>query len=631
MNQVAAKLLLAVSLCASAQVPLDKKVADEAHVKAKAATEGLQLPVTITVRGNVSVEAVLLPPSTTRGLFGRAVADRYAAIQLIISNHSQEAAMVLQSVFIDYSRWLLSGSSGDKQDSPCPSKLEAGQVAVPDCPNRVESYEAESKSNQIASAEYRIPRGQLLDAQPWTVRNLAVRILEASGTIASGYGFAFHELGVAKGISSYNGNFLPALRYVLPDPTIEQLNRISDLGFRVNTVVPRESSSIVIAFFPLDRFLPPGLKKIYLKSPAIFFVPHAAILDPVSLKLLKPILDGNGIDLNNLRKDLLTAMTNQKTNPETMILNRLSLNRVRVLVGGSMTLDQDTVAASIEDIKFDDGDDAVNFWTEAGDKTATVSGRYLAGGKVAIDEADKLGITEVATLPESASDQTLHFKFKLTKAIPAKQKLTFRVNKVDKNQKPIVGIAREWIVPEYLMTTPEIQKVERSGTMLTITGKRFNNTTENPLRITLRPGSVAGVEPVPIKTFDRTPTEIKIDLAPLNLKAACWTPEVTVGAMASVGSKSFAQPPVPKITSAKKSSTRIVVNGEGFVDLEACGKPLRFQLLDQKDGATPFAASNVSINSPTQATMDFPAVPAGNKWRVRILLDGVEAATQPVE
>ena len=632
MDTVRTIVVFLMSVCAFAQVSVSKKSADDASMAAKAASEGMRLPVETTVNKNVSVEAVLLPPSTSKGLFGRAVADRYVPIQLIISNHSKDASMVLQSVFIDYSRWLLSGSSGDRMDPCSGDKHPAQMLIMPDCPNPIEMYEAETKGNQIASAEYRVPRGQLLDAQPWTARNLSIRILEAAGTIASGYGFAFHELGIAKGISSYNGSFMPALRYILPDATIEQLNRISDLGFRVNTVVPRESSAIVVAFFPIDRFLTPGLKKIYFNSPAVFFVPHAAVLDPKSRNVLKDALKDLGIDIKQVQQQLVDAAKEGRPNTDALILNRLSLNRVRVLVGGSMTIDQDSVAASVEGVSFDDMGDLVSFWTETGDKTGTATGRYLNGGKVVIDEAAKLGITNLSTLTDGATDTVLRFKYTLTKALTEKQKLTFRVNKADKNQKPIEGVSHDFVVPELLMAAPQIDMAEVSGATLTITGQRFYSTKDNPLKITLNASSVAGVDPVPVKTFDRKQTQITVDLAPLNLKTACWLPALTVGSMSALSSaKPFPQPPVPKITSAKKNSTRIVVTGSGFIDLKACNKALTFQIAEQKDGAIPTEATNVSINSATEAALDFPAAPAGAKWRVKVLVGGVEMANQPVE
>lgn len=624
----------------SAQAP--GTAGEDVKLRSTAASHGLALPVETTVHDNVSVQAVLLPPGITKGLFGGAVSDRYAAIQLIISNHSQEASMILQSIFIDYSRWLLSGSAGDRPAAECqprrppppqPGAKPEEAVPIPGCENPPESYEAQTKPNQIASTEYRLPRGQLLNAQPWTARNITIRALEAAGALAAGYVFPFKEVGIAKGIAAYNGNFLPAARYFWPDSTVEQLNRISDLGFRVNTVVPRQSSAIVVAFFALDRFLTQGLKEIYLKSPAVFFVPHAALLDPKDKATMDRLLEEFGPGTAaKVRKELVSDLKAGKVSPgsATQLLNRVSLNRVRVLVGGSMSVDLDTIPASIDAVEFEGAADAVQFWTEPGGKAGVVRGRFLSGGTVTIAEANRLGITDLATAAEGAGDTSLRFTFRTTKAIPPGQKLTFRVNKKNKDGKAVDGVEHQYQVEEYRLLPPEIGKVDLSGTALTIAGRRFFSTSDNPITVSLRPGSVAGVDPVSVKNFERTPTQIKVDLAPLNLKPACWTPEVSVGTMTSPGSH-FAQPPKPRIKTAKKSGSRIVVAGEDFIDLAACGKPLRFQLVEQKEGAEPAAASNVVILSANEAAMDLPAKPENAKWRVRILLAGVEAAIQAVE
>jgi hypothetical protein len=612
MNRILFVFVFAIA-CASGLRGQTSDDAAAAKLKSEAASKGFPLSADLTVKDNVSVEAVLLPPSATRGLFGRAVADRYAAIELIVSNHSHDAAMVIQSVFIDYSQWLLSGAIGETKDIG----------------NTLTTYQATNKPNQIASTEYRIPRGQLLDAQPWTRRNWFIRSAEAAGTVAAGFVFPFKELGIAKGIASYNGNVLPALRYLFPDATVEQLNRISDLGFRVNTVVPKEASTIVVAFFPIDRFLTPGLKKLFMKSPAIFFVPPAAFLDPESRKKIEPFVK-DMIDPQMLEKSLTGALKTQTENDAVRVLSRLSLNRVRVVVGGVMAVDIDTIAAAIESMDFDETDPAV-LWVEPGEKTGVIHGRYLSSGQVSIAEAGKLGITDLAVIQDGSDDRALRFKFRVTKEIPAGSKLTFRVTKKDKNQKPIEGVAFEYAVKDHPLAAPKVDKVQRSGSALTITGDRFFSTTSNPLTVTLRPSAAPGLDPVPVQTFDRKVKEIKIDLASLNLKPACWTPEVSVGNMKALGATAFAQPPAPRIRSAKKGGTRVVVLGEQFVDLSPCGKPLTFQLVEDKDGAQPIAVGHLTLVSPTEASFDLPTQPAGAKWRVRVLVDGVEAANQAVE
>jgi hypothetical protein len=383
------------------------------------AQNGVPLTTGLTVNGNVSIETVLLPPRVTRGIFGKAVSDRYAAVELIVSNRSHDAALVVHSVSLDYSQWLLSGAANS---------------------GNVNSWQTASRANQIGATEYRIPRGQLLDAQQWSARNITLRSLETLGSLASGYVFAFKEVGIAKGVAAYNGSILPSLRTLLPDSAIDQANRISDLGYRVNKVIPQESSDIMVAFFPLDRFLTPGLSKLFQKSPAIFFLPQAAAFDPKTATLLRGALQRLGVTDLELRRELLAALQTGTPNATTRLLDSLSLNRLRIVVGGVMTVNVDTVPARIESVEFDQTD-----WAQAGVKKGTIHGNYLSKGTLAIAEASRLGITDVATM-QDGNDQTLSFQFNTTVPVAPGAKLTFRVDKAGQAQKPVAGTTFEFAV-----------------------------------------------------------------------------------------------------------------------------------------------------------------------------------------
>src|SRR5580692_8345377 len=233
-----------------------------------AKAEGFNMPADLPVTGNTTVEAVLLPAAVSKGLFGKAIAKQYAVIELTISNKSQDAALIVTSVFIDYSEWLLSGSA----KALAASGLSAPQANPP-------ATFLSATANQVASVEYRIVRGEALDAQAWTARNWSMRLLQFFGVIATGSDFAFTEVGILKSIGAYTGQVIPAAQVLWPDGTVAQVDRISDFGFHTNKVIPKQASDIVVAFFPLDRFITPGLKKLFLRSPALFFVPAAALVD----------------------------------------------------------------------------------------------------------------------------------------------------------------------------------------------------------------------------------------------------------------------------------------------------------------------------------------------------------------
>ncbi len=229
----------------------------------QAARNGRTLNSEITVKSSIHVQAVLIPQVDAKRIFGKEVADRYAVIQLIVGNKSKAAALIVHGVFIDYRNWSLSGI-------PSPS------VALS---SNHDQYQAASISSQVASEEYRVVRGQLLDAQLDTPRNVFMRWLTLAGNLAGAFTFSLNEQGIVKGIAAVTGVGIPGVATAWPDRTVEQLNRVSDLGFRTNKLVPKESSEIIVCFFPIDRFLTPGFRQLFLKSPALFFAPLQMMVD----------------------------------------------------------------------------------------------------------------------------------------------------------------------------------------------------------------------------------------------------------------------------------------------------------------------------------------------------------------
>ena len=157
------------------------------------------------MNGNVHVEAVLIPRVDARRIFGSEIANNYAVIEVNIGNKSPEAALIIHGVFIDYSEWPLSGSSRS--------------VATPD--RSTDSYQESNFPSQVASEEYRVVRGQLLDAQTDTLRNRFLRWLTLAGNLAGAFTFSINEQGIVKGIAAATGVGIPGIATAWPDKTID--------------------------------------------------------------------------------------------------------------------------------------------------------------------------------------------------------------------------------------------------------------------------------------------------------------------------------------------------------------------------------------------------------------------------
>jgi hypothetical protein len=431
-----------------------------------AAKQGYPLAVTTDVSGNVSVEAVHIPPKIAREVFSGTVSSNYAVISLTISNHSKETSLIVHSIFMDYSRWLLSGNYNEEEScQPAGDSKDSGAKPSQKC-NDLTPPQTQTKPNQIASVESRIVRGQLLDRQPWTARNWVVRALVAAGSIASAYSFSLTGEHVIQSVNAYNGQVIPSVQAFWPDATIGQMNRLSDMGFQVNKVIPRESSDIIVAFFPIDRFLTPGLKKVFKSSPSLFFATSAVAIDPKAQKHLLPLFEplvgkDNKANLQTAIQGLPNAIMNEgkseggascpnstpsQITPECLlqILNLASLNRVRLVVGGTLTVDVNTVPPKIDSIELTpaSGKTLSATLAEKGSIQGVINGSFLSGGRITVVQSDQLHISKIEVDTKKSTDKHLFFTLVLDQGLASTvTKLSFQVGKSSSDGSSVQSLA----------------------------------------------------------------------------------------------------------------------------------------------------------------------------------------------
>jgi hypothetical protein len=631
-----------------------------------AASAGAPLPVTINVADTVNVEAVMLPREISRRVFGKHVADNYAVIEVNISNRSKDAALILQSLFIDMSTWGFAGPLG--------SGVGAAGLSDTTSPR---PFQANASSTVVASVEYRIVRGQLLDAQPWNKRNIGLRAIQVMGSIGTAFAFPFSR-DVVTGIGAWNGSVIPGYQALFPDGMEGQLNRISDYGYRNNKIIPQESSDIVVAFFPIDRFLTRSLRNVFLDSPALFFNPLMMVIDPNTKKLLKPILqnvygsedevnkefklllqafgklnqpkiadaraavaadqaaltkakaaiesdqaaiaadnaspeknasalakhnaalksheaarDKAKADLDNDQKALDSELTQLKASTLFGFLSTLSLNHVHIAISGVMTVDELTVPSTLEATCFDKA--GADVWAIAGDKTCTITGRFLSSGVPKIPDAAKLGISDIAVNKDASTDDLLKFTFKLKAPLDPPVEFDILVSKDGKNGKTAESM-KYHVSSTYTLGAPKISSVTQKDNTATVTGTNFYSSPNNLFKALVRPAlATDDKSDVAVKTTAaETSTSFTLDTSAFDKKVTpgCYLTIVTVGTMTSGPSNDKKDKlrvnAAPKITSAKwttTAKTAIEATGEQFIGTKDCGgtEP-EFELLldDQK-------------------------------------------------
>jgi hypothetical protein len=422
---------------------------------AQAQTQGTPLNTVSEVSTSVTVDAVLLPYNTAKRAFGKEIAHNYAVVSLTISNRDPKQSLIVQSTLLDYSHWLFSGSFA----------ALSGTNAV-----TADTWQQQNKMSQVASAEVRVVRGQMQDAQLWSLRNWVIRSAVAVGSVAAGLSFVSSNSLFANSVSVYSSDFVPALGVLWPDTTQAHSDLISDIGFRTNHVVPAQSSDIVIAFFPLDRFLTPALKKIYFEAPAAFFNPSEMLLDTKERgELLKPLaasgfISGSTEDeqakhLTTAIKDfesaaaVLKAKNPNSTDPSVLnpcvqaslpsplapddctivdLLNRVSLNTIRVVVGGIMTVDTALVPATISAVTIS-ADTQSSTWASDSKVSGIVAGAFLSGANITVTDSTGAAIGTIAPVTANATDASLPFTLTLSTTVATASKLSFVVTKKAKD------------------------------------------------------------------------------------------------------------------------------------------------------------------------------------------------------
>jgi hypothetical protein len=298
-------------------------------------------------------------------------------------------------------------------------------------------------------------------------------------------------------------------------------------------------------------------------------------------------------------------------------IGRFGIQNIGVYVDGIMTVDIDTVPASIDQVVFDDATKP-EFWALPGEKRGTLRCRFCTNGQVGILEADKLGITDVATAADNTDENTLKFLFKATKPIESGQSLTLVITKKPADPKKS---SQEVKSPPFVYTVgyaqvaSSITKVVIEDKKVTVTGGGFLNTKAEPLTVLLHSDgkdkdvavTLAEGQAVDKLTFD----------IPAGLPPGCWNVHVKLGSMETPApdkaDQKILSPAAPKLTEATLGTHSITVKGEQLVDTSGCGgEALTFQ------AGPKLVVVPGKLDSSTEATLNLPPG-AAKGWTVHLL------------
>lgn len=415
-----------------------KKAKSDPAAKPAQKPQTNSLKAVATVKDNIAVEAGLLTSDSAKQLFGGWVADHFAVVQVTIGNQSRDQQFVLQDIFFDYSNWALSG-------------LYSNAGFDGKSRNGLQDYQKGTNPGQISSIGALEVHDAFKEAAVFSRRNTVVNGLVLVATAAGGFAF-LGPTGFSQASGAFSSEVIPGLQKFWPDRSIDQQSNILKYGYQDKLVIAKENPGKTYAFFPIRRFLTSGLADLYKTEPALFINPAELYFDPVLSNVTKGscqhLKSAECKAVSNL-KDTLARLLNvgekegqistedvlpdlespcfygkydktidppgetdcsldRKDTGDKAKLKQIqtlkstlasaSLNSVRIVVSGIMTVDVETIPATITNVTFDKQSEGASFWKDTNHKqTGVIEGKYLSNGTPVISAIELPAGTAVKT------------------------------------------------------------------------------------------------------------------------------------------------------------------------------------------------------------------------------------------
>jgi len=222
----------------------DQGATDAAKAAAAAANAATPL--------DVGCSEGVLTWNETRVIFGRAVADNYVAIQVTARNLNGDQEFLIHDLQVAVAEFAASSGKGVNEG-------KSGRGYEP-CPiDRVNPNEnSPNYVRFVAGRDRMMVRGVGEVGAQLTPRNIAVRVLDVVGSILGGTAAVTGGPSFSDAVHVFSSTFIPGFGKIFPDFTVDQLNRLNDLGFSAASaykiVIPKNGSVPMTTFLPGDIF-----------------------------------------------------------------------------------------------------------------------------------------------------------------------------------------------------------------------------------------------------------------------------------------------------------------------------------------------------------------------------------------
>lgn len=458
-----------------------------------------------TLKKDVKVYVSVMDPDTVRDVFGKRIGDRFVAIQVTITNRSEDFQLLIHDVSLDLRKIYLPESPYIPADIKAELECERGLAdrrreaarqlenlrrttpAAASEPDGAEARRLERAAEalegeieglggaaracrspsrfDLSSLELSLLRGVAEKGQSRDTRNFILRLFRGTGTVAAGLiGIAPFGPSYGDSVAVFNGPVLSAYMDVFPDHTINQLNRLNDTAYRSNSLVGKQQAKVLVAF-----------------------VSQKVFMDKRQIRLFK-------------------------SDPLTLFNKEIDFRKAEALVDGAFITEVEDMPPVVSAVQIERGE-LEKLQGPAPEVRGSVVGRLLTGAKLSLVGPVPEGTTvEVEGTPD---DDSLDFVIKSPRPIPPGTPLTFQVANAKGVQTTPYNLSYTPKRPTLTGVEPDPAEGEAgSEVTLTLQGTNFiPNTDANPraTRVITQPGS--GLRVVSVDVTSATTLDVTLSIS----------------------------------------------------------------------------------------------------------------------
>jgi hypothetical protein len=250
----------ALSASAFAALAVQQNVVDPAKQDAVAADLAAAKP-SVPSQGDVSCSQSMLSWKETDLIFGRAVANNYVAVEVNARNLNDTEEFLLHDVQVAVA------DVNNHGQLICPASVDA-----PRNPN-ADPNPCVVSSHFVSGRDKLLARGVLVSGKAESPRNIAANIIDVAASVlsatsgvlgttvlnAAGASVASSgRMNLSNFVHVFSAVALPGFNKIFPDNTVDQLNRLNDVGFSANSaykiLIPKGGSVPFVTFVSAKIF-----------------------------------------------------------------------------------------------------------------------------------------------------------------------------------------------------------------------------------------------------------------------------------------------------------------------------------------------------------------------------------------